>query len=280
MSGRSSSGDGADAVEADRRLADAAGDDLLEPDERAAADEQDVRRVDGDVLLLGVLAAALRRDVRDRALEDLEQRLLHAFARDVARDRDVLLRAGDLVDLVDVDDALLGAREVEVGVLEQLEEDVLDVLADVAGLGERRGVADRERHVEHARERAREQRLAGAGRADEQDVALLDLDVVALLARVDEALVVVVDRDREDLLRVLLADHVLVRCSWILRGLGTASRSVGVPCPRGEAAACGVSSSRIVLQISTHSLQMLTPGGPAMRFWTRWRALPQNVQRS
>jgi hypothetical protein len=57
---------------------------------------------------------------------------------------------------------------------------------------------------------------------DEQDVALLDLDVAELrrnrgrvprrLAGLEiEALVVVVDRDREDLLRVLLADHVVVQ---------------------------------------------------------------------
>jgi hypothetical protein len=55
-------------------------DDLVDTDERAAADEQDVARVDLDVLLLGMLAATLRRDVADRALEHLEQRLLHAFA--------------------------------------------------------------------------------------------------------------------------------------------------------------------------------------------------------
>jgi hypothetical protein len=36
-----------------------------------------------------VLAAALGRHVGDGALEDLEQRLLHALARHVARDRDV-----------------------------------------------------------------------------------------------------------------------------------------------------------------------------------------------
>src|SRR5207247_10711137 len=59
-------------------------DDLLEPVERAAADEEDVPRVDLDVLLLRVLAAALRRYARDRALEDLEQRLLHALTRHVA----------------------------------------------------------------------------------------------------------------------------------------------------------------------------------------------------
>ena len=152
-------------AEADAVLADAAGDDVFEPGEGAGHDEQHVRRVDLDELLVRVLAAALRRNRGDGALEDLQQRLLDALARDVARDRRVLGLAGDLVDLVDVDDAGLGALRVEVGGLDQLEQDVLDVFADVAGLGQRGGIGDGERNVEALREGLREVGLAAAGRA-------------------------------------------------------------------------------------------------------------------
>ena len=112
------------------------------------------------------------------ALEDLEERLLDALARDVARDRRVVRLAGDLVDLVDVDDPGLRLLHVEVGGLDQLEEDVLDVLADVARLGQRRGIGDRERDVEDLGEGLGEQRLAAAGRAEQQDVRLLQLDLL------------------------------------------------------------------------------------------------------
>ena len=64
-------------------------------------------------------------------------------------------------------------------------------------------------HVQHAGEGLGEERLAAAGRPDEQDVRLLELDLVDRGAGVDP-LVVVVDGDREDLLGPLLADHVLV----------------------------------------------------------------------
>ena len=123
---------------------------------------------------------------------------------------DVLAGLGDLVDLVDVDDAALGRLDVEVGGVQQLQQQVLDVLADVAGLGQRGGVADGEGHVEDLGQRAGQQRLAAAGRADEQDVALIDLDVAVALVAEAEALVVVVDGDREDLLGAVLADDVLV----------------------------------------------------------------------
>ena len=91
--------------------------------------------------------------------------------------RRVVGLAGDLVDLVDVDDAGLGAGTSPAD-LDQAEQDVLDILADVAGFGQRGGVGDREGNIEQLGERLGQQRLAAAGRADEQDVALLELDVI------------------------------------------------------------------------------------------------------
>ena len=67
---------------------------------------------------------------------------------------------------------LLGLLDVVVGRLDELQEDVLDVLAHIAGLGEGGGVGDGERHVEHPGEGLGHQRLAAAGRADQQDVGL------------------------------------------------------------------------------------------------------------
>ena len=163
-------------------------DDLLEAGEGAAADEQDVGGVDLQEFLLRMLAAALRRHGGDRAFHDLQQRLLHALARHVAGDRRVVGLAADLVDLVDVDDAALRALDVVVGGLQQLQDDVLDVLADIAGFGQRRGVGHRERHVDDARQRLGQQRLAAAGRADQQDVRLRQLDVVVLRRRASSRL--------------------------------------------------------------------------------------------
>ena len=156
-----------------------------------------------------MLAAALRRHGGDRAFHDLQQRLLHALARHVAGDRRIVGLARNLVDLVDVDDAALRPLDIVVGGLQQLQDDVLDVLADIAGFGQRRGVGHGERHVDDAGQRLREQRLAAAGRADQQDVRLRQLDVV-VLAGMRQALVVVVDGDRQHALGVGLADHIVV----------------------------------------------------------------------
>src|SRR5438093_608974 len=72
-------------AEAHARASDARLDDLVEPDEGAAAQKEDVRRVDLDELLVRMLPPALGRHVGDRALEDLQERLLHDLARLAAR---------------------------------------------------------------------------------------------------------------------------------------------------------------------------------------------------
>ncbi len=190
--------------------ADALANDVLEPLEGAAADKQDVGRVDLDEVLVRVLSAALGWDVGDGAFDQLEQRLLDALAGDIACDGGVVALASDLVDLVDVDDAALSARDVEVGGLNQPQQDVLDILADVARLGERGCVGDAKRHIQHLGERLGEQGFAAARRADEQDVGLLQLDVVHLHAGGD-ALVVVVNGDRQHLFGAILANHVRVQ---------------------------------------------------------------------
>ena len=159
-----------------------------------------------------MLAAALRRDVGDGTLEDLEQGLLDALPRHVAGDRRVLRLARDLVDLVDVDDPGLRALDVVVGRLDQLEQDVLDVFADVAGLGQRGRVGDGERYVQHPGQGLGQVGLPAAGGPDQQDVGLGQLDpgVTGTVALGLDPLVVVVDGDGERLLGLVLADDVLV----------------------------------------------------------------------
>ena len=70
-----------------------------------------------------------------------------------------------------------GALDVVIRVLEQAQDDVLDVFAHVARLGQSRGIGDGERHVQNMRQRASEQSLAGAGGAEHENVALLNLDL-------------------------------------------------------------------------------------------------------
>src|SRR3546814_18166843 len=119
-------------AETDRLALQAVADDLFEAAERAARDEQYVRRVDLQEFLLRMLAAALRRDARGRAFHQLEQSLLHAFARHVAGDRRVLRLSRDFINFVDIDDAALRLFDIIVRRFQPLENDIFDLLADLA----------------------------------------------------------------------------------------------------------------------------------------------------
>ena len=156
-----------------------------------------------------MLAATLRRYRGNRAFHDLQQRLLHAFTRHVPRDRRVVGLARDLVDLVDIDDAALCALDIVIGRLQKLQDDVLDILADIAGFGKGGGIRHREGNIKHPRQRLRQQRLAASGRADKKDVRLRNLHIAGL-AGIREALVMIVNGNGQNPLRARLADHIFV----------------------------------------------------------------------
>ena len=97
-----------------------------------------------------MLAPAFGRHVDQGAFEQLQQPLLYPFARYVAGDGGVVALAGDLVELIDENDAPFGLFQVVIGCLQQARQDAFHVFAHIARLGEHRGVDDGQGHVEHA----------------------------------------------------------------------------------------------------------------------------------
>src|SRR6202790_2559275 len=197
-------------AEANPRFRGALANDLLQSIKRPAADEEDVGGVDLDELLVRMLAPPLRGHRRDRAFDQLEQRLLHALAGYVTGDRGVVALARNLVNFVDVDDTALSLVDVVIALQQELLDDVFDVLADIARLGQGRGVGNHEGDVKQACERLGQQRLTGAGGPDQQDVALGQLDIVLFDAGF-EPLVMIVDCNRQYLFGQLLNNDVLVQ---------------------------------------------------------------------
>ena len=94
-----------------------------------------------------MLASALRGNAGHRAFDQLQQGLLDALARYVTGDGGVIRLAGDFVDLIDVNDAALGALHVVLAALQQFLDDVFNVFAHITGFGQGGGVGHHERHV-------------------------------------------------------------------------------------------------------------------------------------
>ena len=219
---------GSIAREADALLAHTLADDIGQTHERAAQNEQDIRGVDMNELLLRMLATALRRNTRLGTLDNLEQRLLNALARHVTRDGEIFGFTGDLVDLVDIDDANLSALDIEIGRGNELQQNILDVFAHVARFGKRGGVGDGERNLQRARERLRKQRFARTRGAQKHDVALSKLDVVVIrLSAETDTLVVVVNGNRKRALGGLLANNMLAQAIEKLMRRGQRGENLG-----------------------------------------------------
>ena len=124
------------------------------------ADEQDVGRVDLDQLLLRAVARAVGRDRRCLPSRILSSACCTPSPETSRVDGRPAALARDLVDLVDADDAAAGLLGVVAGVAVQRLDDAVDVLADVAGLGQRGRVRHRERHVQLLGQRLGQQGLA------------------------------------------------------------------------------------------------------------------------
>src|ERR1700730_5312759 len=170
-----------------------------------------------------MLAAPLRRHIGNGAFENLAQRLQNALAADITGDGGVFVLLGHLVDLINIDYALLRLLYVAVGGLQELQDNVFHVLADVPGLSKRGGVNDGERHIEHARKSLRQQGLAGARGPDQKNVGLAELHLAGLLVKKD-ALVVIINSDGQFLFRAVLADNVAVQELLDLRRARQAAR--------------------------------------------------------
>ena len=143
---------------------------VFEAHKGTAADEQDLAGIDLDAVLIRVFASSLGRHVGDRALQHLQQGLLYPFAGHIAGDRGVFTLASNLVDLIDVDDAALGLFHIQVGLLQQPQQDVLHVFTHIASFGEGGGVSDGEGHIQHFGQGLGQQGLAATRGPDQQDV--------------------------------------------------------------------------------------------------------------
>ena len=176
-----------------------------------------------------MLSPALRRNTGNGAFQHFQQSLLHAFARNIACNGSVLALASDFINLIDIDDAALRAFHIVIRRLQELHDDVFHILPDITGFRQSGRVSNGKGNIQHFGHCLCEQRLPGTGRADEQDVAFLKLYGVLLQPAAQDAFIVVVDGNRENLFCSLLANHVLIKICLDLHGLRESVKDQGQP---------------------------------------------------
>ena len=134
---------------------------------------------------------------------------MHAATAHVAADQ--ISGRSDLVDLIDVNDSELRQVQVAIGFVHELANQIFNVAADVTRLAELRRVRLYEGNFDQLGNVLDQVRFADAGRADQDDILL---DVFNLLgtrgifpfkpAQIVGVVVMIANRDRENLFRLLL----------------------------------------------------------------------------
>ena len=156
-----------------------------------------------------MLASALRRYISNSAFQDLQETLLHAFTGYVPGDGTVFTFPCDLIDLIDVDNTFFCALDVIVTCLKESHKHVFNVFTDVTCFSQGRCVRDRERNAEDLSQGLDQVSLTGTGRSDQQNIALLKLNIRIIAA--PDPLVVVVNSHGELSLGPVLTNHILIQ---------------------------------------------------------------------
>ena len=144
-----------------------------------------------------MLSPPLRRYRCRRPLEDLEKRLLNALARNIPRNRGIFRFSRNLIDFINVDDTALCFLDVVVCRLDQLQQNVLDILADIACLRERGCIGDGKRHIQDACQCLRQQGLAAASGANHENIRLTQFHVLIFPLSCMNPLIMIIDRNRQ-----------------------------------------------------------------------------------
>ena len=134
-------------AEAEGFLSEALLNHFVEPDKCTSTDEKNFFCADLNVFLLWVFPAALGGDIADRSFENFQESLLDAFAANVASDGDIVGFSADLINFVDINDADFGTFDIILSGLEEAEDDIFDIFANVASFRKGGGISDGEWHI-------------------------------------------------------------------------------------------------------------------------------------
>ena len=113
---------------------------------------------------------------------------------------------------------MLGSLHVKISRLNQPEQNILHILAHITGLCKGCGIGDGEGHIQHSGEGLGHERLPRACGTEKQHIALLQLHITAG-GTVQDAFIVVIHRNGENPLRLILPNDILIQLLFDLGGL-------------------------------------------------------------
>ena len=203
-------------IKADRLSVGTVLDDLFQSFKCSAADKEDVCGIDLKQFLMRMLSSSLRRNRSNRTLQDFQQCLLHTFTGHISGDRCILRFSCDLVDLININDTMLCFLDIIICCLNNLQQNILHVLADISRFRQCCRICDRKRYIQKLRQCLCEQCFTGTGRTKHQDITFLQFYIQIFSCK--DSLVMIVNSNRKCFFGLILSDHIIIQeCLNLLR---------------------------------------------------------------
>ena len=141
-------------------------------------------------------------------LHEFQEIGLHSAPADIAPGK--LAGRGDLVDFVNVNDAVLGALDIPIRASNQIPHQILDVTSHIAGFGELGGVGLYKRNANEIGDAPDEVGFAHTGRSQQDNILLGVVRLFPALGRQSHMMVVIAQGHAQDLLGLgLLNDKTI-----------------------------------------------------------------------
>ena len=175
---------------------------------------------------MGVLAPALRRNIGSRSFQDFQQGLLYAFTGNVPGNGNVFRLPGNLVNFININNASLGFFNIVIRILDQAQQNVFHVFSHIPGFGQCGSIRNGKGYLQDPGQRLGQQGLPAAGRSQHQDIGFLQFHILIFRPRasVIDPFVMIIYRNSQRLLRLILANYILVqnrldllRCRQVLQ---------------------------------------------------------------
>ena len=156
-----------------------------------------------------MFSSALWRHTCNGSFQNFQKCLLYALTGHISGNGCILGFSCDLVDLININDSVLCTFNIIICRLNNLQKNILNILANIACLCESSGICDGKRNIQKSCQCLCKKRLTGTCRTKHQNITLLQLHIQIFGSK--NSLVMIVNSYRKCLLGIILADDIFVQ---------------------------------------------------------------------
>ena len=157
-----------------------------------------------------MLSSALRRNTCYRSFNNLQQCLLNTFTGYITGNGYILTLLADLIDFINIDNAILRTFNIIICCLNQFQKNILDIFADITCFRKRCRICNCKRHVNDLGKCLCKICLTGTCGTDHDNIAFLKLHIIGRSFRCHYTLIVIIYGHCKNFLCFFLPNNIII----------------------------------------------------------------------